>query len=212
MDSYIKVVIIEDDDIIRNNLRFLISDTSEYIVCNTYPSFEKASRHIKDDLPDVILLDIQLPGINGIEAIPKLKGILPNANILILTVFDSEKLVFEALCNGATGYLTKNTPPDIIISSIREVTEGGGPMSAKIARMVIQSFEKNYNSPLSKREVQVLELIAIGKSRIRIANELFIGQGTLKTHIRNIYRKLEVNSKEDALKAAMEKRIIKRFK
>ena len=208
MKPLIRVVLIEDDDVIRKGYEFLINETEGYSVCNTYVSFEDAIKNIHHDLPDVILLDIDLPGINGIEAIPKLKKAVPKSNILILTVYDSEKTVFNALSNGASGYITKNTPSGIIISSIKDVKEGGGPMSANIARMVIRSFQKNQNSPLSKREMQVLELISIGKSRTHIACELFIDLETVKTHIKNIYIKLNVNSKEDALKAARENKLI----
>lgn len=204
-----RVVIIEDDKVIREGYQFLIGETEGYFVSNSYGSIEDAIKHIVYDFPDVILLDIDLPGINGIQGIPILKKLLPKTHILILTVYDSEALVFDALSNGAAGYLTKNSPAESIISSIREVTEGGGPMSANIARMVIRSFQKNADSPLSKRESQVLELIAKGKSRSHIARELFIEPGTVKTHIKNIYIKLEVNSKEDALKKAREDKLIK---
>jgi DNA-binding NarL/FixJ family response regulator len=208
MNSNIKVVIIEDYDVIRDGYKFLINETDGYSVTNTYSSYEQAAKRIQNDSPDVILLDIDLPGISGIEAIPNLKKLLPNAHILILTVFDSPDLVFEALCKGASGYLTKDTSSSSIVSSIKEVYEGGGAMSANIARMVISSFQKNQDTPLSKRESQILSLIAIGKSRAHIAKELFIEPGTLKTHIKNIYLKLEVNSKEEALKAARDKKLI----
>jgi len=208
MKNNIRVVIIEDDNIIRKGYEYLINETEGYSVSNSYASFEVAIKNIHLELPDVILLDIDLPGINGIDAIPRLKKILPKSNILILTVYDSEKTVFNALSNGASGYITKNTPSNVIISSIKEVREGGGPMSANIARMVIKSFQKNQDTPLSKREMQVLDLIALGKSRTHIANELFIDLETVKTHIKNIYNKLNVNSKEEALKVARETKLI----
>jgi DNA-binding NarL/FixJ family response regulator len=206
-----KIVIIEDDQVIRDGYHYFIGETEGYFVSNSYGSIEAAMKNIHSDMPDVILLDIDLPGIDGIGAIPMLKKATPKAYILILSVYESETLVFEALCNGASGYLTKNTPFAGIISSIREVMEGGGPMSANVARMVINSFQKNPDSPLSKRESQVLELIAIGKSRSHIARELFIEPGTVKTHIKNIYLKLQVNSKEDALRTALENRFINNF-
>jgi DNA-binding NarL/FixJ family response regulator len=204
-----KVVIIEDDPIIRNGYHYLINGTGDCFVSNSYGSVEEALKGIKNDFPDVILLDIDFTGINGIEAIPLLRKNHPGAYVLILTVCDSENLVFEALRNGASGYLTKNISSEIIVSSIREVMEGGAPMSASIARMVIKSFQKNLDSPLSKREEQVLELISTGKSRTHIAGELFIEPCTVKTHIKNIYVKLEVHSKEDALKIAREHNLIK---
>ncbi|MFI5136229.1 MAG: response regulator [Sphingobacteriales bacterium] len=204
-----KVVIIEDDPVIRNGYHCLINGAEDCFVTNSYGSVEEAIKGIKNDFPDVILLDIDFTGINGIEAIPLLRKNHPGVHVLILTVYDSEDLVFEALRNGASGYLTKNISSETIVSSIRELMQGGAPMSAGIARMVIKSFQKSLDSPLSKREGHVLELISAGKSRTHIADELFIEPCTVKTHIKNIYLKLEVHSKEEALKIAREHRLIK---
>lgn len=204
----IRVVIIEDDDIIRNGYAFLIGKESGFDVVNTYMSFDEAAKSIHFDEPEVILLDIELPGTNGIDALPKLKKLVPLASVLILTVYDSEKLIFDALANGASGYLTKNSSASKIVESIREVREGGGPMSINIARMVIKSFQRNQESPLSKRETQILELVGNGKSRSQIAKELFIDLETVKSHIKNIYLKLDVNSRADALKTARQNKLI----
>jgi DNA-binding NarL/FixJ family response regulator len=204
----IKIVIIEDNETIRNGYAFLINQAEGYLVVNTYMSFDEAVKTILCDNPDVILLDIELPGTNGIQAIPKLKKLLPNTHILILTVYESENLIFDALSNGASGYLTKNTPAVKIVESIKEVKQGGGPMSVNIARLVINSFRKNQDSPLSKRETQILELITDGKSRSQIAKELFIDLETVRSHIKNIYIKLDVNSRADAIKTARDNRLI----
>jgi len=209
MERSIRIVIIEDDEIIREGYGMLIGQVEGYSVVRSYSSFDEAIKTITDDSPDVILLDIELPGTNGIEAIPKLKKVLPNTHILILTVYESEKQIFEALANGASGYLTKNTPAAKIIESIKEVREGGGPMSVNIARMVIKSFQRNQESPLSKRETQILEQIADGKSRSQIAKELFIDLETVRSHIKNIYLKLDVNSRADAIRLAKENKLIK---
>ena len=208
MKNDIRVIIIEDDEIIRSGYAFLIDAAEGYRVVNSYSSFESAARDIPTDRPDVILLDIELPGANGIEAIPKIKKMAPHCYILILTVYESENLIFSALANGASGYLTKNTPSAKIIESIREVTEGGGPMSVNIAKLVIRSFQKNQDSPLSKRETQILEQIGNGKSRSQIAKDLFIDLETVRSHIKNIYIKLDVNSRADAIKAARENKLI----
>jgi DNA-binding NarL/FixJ family response regulator len=208
MERDIQIVVIEDDEIIREGYALLIGRTEGYSVVNTYASFDEAAKTIADDFPDVILLDIELPGTNGIQAIPKLKKIVPHAYILILTVYESEKTIFEALGNGASGYLTKNTPAAKIVESIREVKEGGGPMSVNIARMVIKSFQRNQESPLSRRETQILEQIADGKSRSQIARDLFIDLETVRSHIKNIYLKLDVNSRADAIKTAKENKLI----
>ncbi|WP_295798176.1 response regulator transcription factor [Mucilaginibacter sp.] len=204
----ILVSIIEDDDTIRSGYSFLIGNTEGYEVVSSYSSYDAAAHKIASDKPDVILLDIEMPGTNGVDAIPRLKKLLPHAHVLILTVYESEKLIFEALANGASGYLTKNTPSAKIIASIKEVKEGGGPMSINIAKMVIRSFQKNKESPLSKRETQILEEISVGKSRSQIANELFIDLETVRSHIKNIYLKLNVNSRADAIKTARENRLI----
>ncbi|MEI8279199.1 MAG: response regulator transcription factor [Bacteroidota bacterium] len=207
-DLDIRVTIIEDDETIREGYSYLINNTSGYKVISSYPSFEDAAKKIAHDDPDVILLDVELPGISGIDAIPKLKKLIPDVHILILTVYEQDLLIFRALGNGAAGYLTKNTPHEKIIAAIHEVMEGGGPMSAHIARMVIQSFQRSDSSPLTRRETEILEQIATGKSRKRIAEELFIDLETVKSHIKNIYQKLNVHSKADAIKTARDNKFI----
>lgn len=202
------IVIIEDDEVLRSGYTMLINDVDGFYVVDSYTSVEEASKKIVEDNPDVILLDIELPGISGIDAIPAIKKKLPRCHIIILTVYESEEQIFNALSNGASGYLTKNSPITKILDSIKEVGEGGGPMSANVARMVIKSFQKNQESPLSKRETQILEMLSEGKSRSQIANELFIEWETVKTHIKNVYIKLDVNSKADAIKAARKDKLI----
>jgi DNA-binding NarL/FixJ family response regulator len=202
------IVIIEDDEVLRHAYTMLINDVEGFYVINSYASYEDASKKICGDNPNVILLDIELPGTSGIEAIPAIKAKLPRCHVIMLTVYESEEKIFNALYNGASGYLTKNSPIAKIIDSIKEVGEGGGPMSTNVARMVIKSFQKNQHSPLSKRETQVLEMVGEGKSRTQIANELFIDGETVKTHLKNVYIKLEVSSKADAIKVARKDKLI----
>jgi DNA-binding NarL/FixJ family response regulator len=202
------IVIIEDDEVLRNAYTTLINDVDGFHVVSSYASVEDASKKIVEDNPNVVLLDIELPGTNGIDAIPVIKKKLPRCHVIMLTVYESENQVFHALSNGASGYLTKNSQITKIIDSIKEVGEGGGPMSTNVARMVIKSFQKNQESPLSKRETQILEMVSEGKSRSQIANELFIDWETVKTHIKNVYIKLDVNSKADAIKAARKDKLI----
>ncbi|MBS1588583.1 MAG: response regulator transcription factor [Bacteroidetes bacterium] len=204
----IKVCLIEDDQTIREGYAFLLGTDPDIKVVSNYRNFETAVKKIVLDNPNVLLLDIELPGISGIEAIAKLKKLLPSLHIIILTVYEHEQYIFSALAAGAVGYLTKSSSPEKIISSIKEVMEGGGPMSAHIARMVIASFKRNEQSPLTKRETEILELIATGKGRKRIAEDLFIDLETVKSHIKNIYGKLKVHSKADAIKAARENKFI----
>lgn len=198
----IQVVIIEDDETIRNGFTYLINADKHYKVVNSYSNAESALSHLLADKPDVILLDIELPGIKGIDAIPKIKQVLPKTHILMLTVYDNEDNVFNALTKGAAGYLTKSDSTEKIIDAIREVIDGGAPMSMNIAKIVIKSFHKNQNSPLTKRETEILEQIANGKSRSKIAKQMFIDLETVKSHIKHIYVKLNVHSREDAIKEA----------
>lgn len=206
--SPITVAIIEDDSMIRESYSYLITNSEGFEVVGAYKSYEEAAKNFLNIRPDVILLDVELPGINGIEALPKIKKLLPAVQILILTVYENNETVFDALSQGASGYLTKNTASNKIIEAIKEVLEGGAPMSAGVARLVINSFQRNQNSPLSKRETEVLENVSLGKSRRRIADELFIDMETVKTHIKNIYQKLDVHSKADAIKTAKENKFI----
>ena len=208
MYNQARIVIIEDDETIRTGYSYLISNNSSYIVAGEYPSFDTAKHKIIKDSPDVIILDIQLPGTSGIEALPLLKKMLPHAYIIMLTVYENEKTILEALANGASGYFTKNTSSVKIIEAIGEVMQGGGPMSPDVAKIVITSLQKNQDSPLTKREAQILDLVAKGKDRSQIAHELFIEVETVKTHIKNIYLKLDVNSRSDAIRVAKSNRLI----
>jgi len=203
-----RIVIIEDDETIREGYAYLINHTSSYEVVGTYPSFDVAKHKITKDEPDVIILDIQLPGTSGIEALPLIKKLLPHTYVIMLTVYETEKIILDALASGASGYFTKNTSSSKIIEAISDVLNGGGPMSPDVAKTVIRSLQKNQDSPLTKRETQILDLIAKGKDRCQIANELFIEIETVKTHVKNIYIKLNVNSKADALNIARKNRLI----
>lgn len=206
--SKIRIVIIEDDATIREGYSFLINETEDFKVVNCYSSAEAALKHIEYDDPHIVLLDIELPGMNGLNAIPKIKSLVKDVFIIMLTVYDHHQTVFEALSKGASGYLTKNTEPSKIINALSEVMDGGGPMSINIARMVIHSFQRNTKSPLTKRETEILEQISEGKTRSRIANEMFIDLETVKTHLKNIYAKLDVHSRADAIKTAKENKYI----
>jgi DNA-binding NarL/FixJ family response regulator len=206
--SDIRIVIIEDDETIRESYAYLINETDGYSVVNTYSSAENALKSIKADDPHIILLDVELPGISGLEAIPKIKAQVEDIYIIMLTVYDHQQTVFDALGKGAAGYLTKSTPPAKIIEALGEVMEGGGPMSANIARMVVHSFQRSQESPLTRRETEILEQVADGKTRSRIASEMFIDLETVKSHLKNIYSKLDVHSRADAIKTARQNKYI----
>lgn len=204
----INVVIVEDDKTIRDGYTYLINSSLNFKIINSYANAEAAIANLNSDKPDVILLDIELPGISGINAIPKIRNLLPKVYIIMLTVYDNEETVFNALTKGANGYLTKNSNTDKIIDAIQEVVDGGAPMSINIAKIVIKSFHKNQNSPLTKRETEILEQIANGKSRSKIAKDMFIDLETVKSHLKNIYSKLDVHSREDAIKEAKNNKYI----
>jgi DNA-binding NarL/FixJ family response regulator len=206
--SVINIVIIEDDKILLQTYKSLLEHESGFCVTGIYTSVESAEKYLVINDPNVILLDIQLPGTNGIDAIPKLKKLVPKALIIMLTVFEFEQQIFAALQNGASGYLTKDSSSSKIIEAVKEAKDGGGPMSIKIAKMVIKSFERNTHSPLSKRETEILRLVIDGKKRNEIAEELFIESATVKTHIKNIYSKLEVSSRAEAINVARKNKFI----
>lgn len=203
-----RIVIVEDNEQIREAFTLLLNLRDDFLVVNNYSNCEDAIQNIEVDAPHIVLMDIDLPGINGIEGTKIIKKLLPETNIIIITVFENGKTVFEALCAGATGYLTKNSDKNRLMDAIDEMIKGGAPMSSKIARMVVQSFQKSQNSPLTARETEILSQIAEGKSYTNIADAIFISKETVKYHIKNIYIKLQVNNKADAIKKANEERLI----
>lgn len=200
--SDIQIVLVEDDSVIRDSFQFLLNEEEGYAVTGAFANAEEAIKSVAGLDPDVVLLDIQLPGISGLQALPKIKALVPDAAVIILSVNEHQDTVFEALAKGAAGYLTKNTPPQKILEAVNEVMLGGGPMSAHIAKMVVNSFQRSNESPLTRRETEILEQIAAGKTRGKIADEFFIDLETVKSHLKNIYAKLDVHSKADAIKTA----------
>jgi DNA-binding NarL/FixJ family response regulator len=208
-DKYpIRVVIVEDDDVIRNSFVSLLKTSDRFYCIADYNNCESAIKKLSKDDPHVILMDIELPGISGIEGIAKIKKINQDVDIITVTIHNDDNKVFQSLCAGACGYLTKNVTPEKLMDSIEEAYNGGAPMSTSIARMVVQSFQRNIKSPLSPRETEVLQLLAKGKSYTMIAGELFIDKETVRSHIKNIYIKLEVNSKAQAIEKATKERLI----
>lgn len=203
-----RIEIVEDNDVVRDGLQLLINSMSDHKVVGSYDSCEKAIKNLNQDQPEVILMDLDLPGMNGIEGIQRIKKTHPEINIIVLTVHEDSEMVFEALCAGASGYITKNANHSRLLDAIDEVQTGGAPMSSRIAKMVVDSFQRNHNSPLTSRETEVLEQLAKGKSYSIIADELFIHKETVKSHIKNIYFKLQVNSKAEALEIARKNKLI----
>jgi len=209
MDSNsVKITIVEDNEVVKDGFELLINGMSDHNVISTYTNCEDAIQNIKDDNPDLILMDLELPGMHGIEGIKHIKKLLPKVNIIVITVHENGQLVFESLVAGATGYITKSSNYNKVLEAIEETMKGGAPMSTNIARLVVESFQRNTDSPLSPRETEVLELLAKGKSYSVIADELFIHKETVKSHIKNIYYKLQVNSKADAIEKAIKNKLI----
>ena len=204
----IDIALVEDDNDIRESLAVLLNGTENFRCKQAYPTAEKALTDIFENPVDVILMDINLPGMSGIECVEKIKGRSPDTEIIMLTVSDDANDVFAALCAGASGYLRKNTPPATLISSIKETVDGGAPMSMDIARLVIDSFhQEKQKYHLTSREKEVLRNLCDGLSYKIIADNLFIDINTIKFHIRNIYRKLEVNSKGEAISKALREKL-----
>ncbi len=207
-DKKVKLIIIEDDEIIRESFISLINESVKFLCSAGYESCENALKNINKTNPDIVLMDIGLPGMSGIEGIKKIKKLKPGTDIIVVTVHADDENIFEALCAGAGGYLIKNITPGKLLDSLEEVLRGGAPMSTGIARKVIQSFHHNMHTPLSSRETEVLRLLAKGKSYTMIAAELFIDKETVRTHIKNIYQKLNVNSKASAIERASKDKLI----
>lgn len=204
----IRISIIEDDKDIRESLAILLNGTTDFECVSTYVNCEAALHKIESDKPDVILMDINLPGMSGIEGTKIVKQKSPKTEVIMLTISDDEQDVFNSLCAGACGYLKKNTPPLKLIEAIKEAVNGGAPMSMDIARLVVGSFRKETQlSALTSRETEILKKLCNGSSYKKIATELFIDLNTVKFHIRNIYRKLEVNSKGEAIAKAMKENL-----
>lgn len=203
-----RVIIIEDDQEIRNSFELIVNSSPKFFVANTYANCEEAIKQIHNDKADIVLMDIELPGMNGIKGTKIMKDKIPHADIVIVSVYDDSEMVFEALRSGASGYITKSSNYIELLSALEEISKGGAPMSSKIARMVIDNFHVNPNSPLSKRETQILQLISEGKTYTQISEDLFISKETSKTHIRNIYSKLQVKSKSEALAKATSEKLI----
>jgi len=209
MNTKSNIVIVEDNQDIREGFKLLINSTSQYNVVETFDNCEQAIVALPKLNVDIVLMDIDLPGMNGIEGTREIKNKFPHIEIVIITVFENSNRVFDALCAGATGYLTKNSSHLQLLSALEDVKAGGAPMSANIARMVAGSFHKNTSSSsLSKREVEVLALLVDGKSYKSIAMQLDVSLSTVKFHIKNIYIKLQVTTKEDAISIAKKEKYI----
>jgi len=211
--SPIKVAIIEDQREVREGLAILINGTQGFRCTGNFRTMEDALRTLNGQPPDVILTDIGLPGMSGTEGIRILKGRFPDLAIVALTVYDHDGEIFDALCAGANGYLLKNTPPGRLLECLREVLEGGAPMSPEVARRVIKLF-REFRPPerashnLTQQETELLKLLVEGHNYKTAAAELSISINTVKFHLKNVYDKLQVHSKSEAVAKALREHII----
>ena len=204
----IHVAIVEDDPEIRQTLALIIDGTPGFWCKHTYESVELAIRELPKLPIQVVLMDVELPGVSGIIGVKKLKPMMPATDFIMLTIRQDDETVFNSICAGATGYLVKDTPPSELLGSIVEVRKGGAPMSASIARQVILSFHNTTPSPLSERETEILKYLSQGMNYRTVAEKIYLSPHTVKTHIKNIYQKLHVNSRAEAIKKAIKDKLI----
>lgn len=200
----IAVSIVEDDPQVRSSLAKLIDSSPGYRCVSRHGSAEEALLEIPKVKPEVVLMDINLPGLNGVECVRRLKPQLPGAQMIMLTVYQNTEHIFNALAAGATGYMLKQTPPVELLQAIKEVHGGGSPMSSHIARKIVQSFQHSATASaeaesLSPREAEVLELLAKGFLYKEIAEQMKVSYATVHTHIRHIYEKFHVRSRTEAV-------------
>jgi DNA-binding NarL/FixJ family response regulator len=215
----IRVAIFEDNKLVREALEAIICGTPGFMCTGAFPDVNNLERDIRKSNPDVVLMDIEMPGRNGIEATKMIRDQFPDIRIIIQTVFNDSDRIFNALCAGASGYLLKNDPPAKQLEAVQEVMKGGAPMSPSIAQRVLQFFSnknviliapESTDYHLSEREMEMLQLIAQGYNARSIAERSFISYETVRTHIKRIYKKLHVASRSEAVMKAIQQGLVSR--
>ena len=214
--SQTNIAIFENNDAYRNSLALYFLECPDIVVSATYSDGKNAAQRIADSGAELVLMDIDMPGVNGIEATREIKQHHPATQVLILTVFDENERVFDAICAGADGYILKSSPPHEIVRAIQDCMNGGSPISASIARKVLQLFAHPALRPaatsqlpgLTDKEKLVLQQLVEGDSYKMIAEHLNISLDTVRFHIRNIYQKLHVNSATEAVSLALRRRLL----
>ena len=205
--------LVEDNNRFRTNISDLIDETAGLKCDLAVSSCEDALQHLESDAaPDILLMDIGRPGMDGIEGIRHVKSIAPSIQVIMLTVFDDNEKIFQAICAGAAGYLLKSAPPDDIINSLTDILKGGAPMNAQIARKVLAMFTDmaapKGNYEITKSEKEILHLLIQGNPKKQIAHDLGVSFHTVDTHLRNIYAKLQVHSRSEAVAKALKERLL----
>jgi len=208
----IRLYIYEDDEDLREGLSSYLSSTGEFEVVSCFGNCDTIVTDLKAVKVDVILMDIDMPGMNGIEGVRLAKSVQPSANILMFTVFDDDKKIFDAICAGADGYLLKKTAPEKIIEALKDVCNGGAPITPSIAKKVLQSFPKksseDNNSLLTLKEREILAYLVNGKSYKQVAAATATSIETVRTHIKRMYSKLQVHSMSQAVAKAIQQKIV----
>ncbi|AHM60319.1 putative transcriptional regulatory protein yxjL [Flammeovirgaceae bacterium 311] len=210
----IKVLIYDDNKPLREGLSMLISGSDGFVVAGTYPNCNQVAEEVSLHQPDVVLMDINMPGIGGLAGLQLIKNRFPGVKVVMLTVFDDNQTVFDAMKAGADGYLLKKTPPAKLLEYLQDVYGGGAAMSASVARQVLQLFahppvaQQITDYQLSEREKQVLQWLVNGYSYKLIAAELHISLETVRSHIKKIYEKLQVHSKTEAVTKAFKNKLV----
>lgn len=207
----VTLIIFEDNEPLKESLVVLLKSSAEFEVAGDFNNCSEAANIIRRLKPDVVIMDIDLPGKSGIEGTRIIKETRPDTSVIMYTMFEDDKKIFESLCAGANGYILKTTTPYKLFDAIKEVMEGGAPMSPTVARRVLQSFQqKNMKQlyDLSNRENEILHLLTEGYSIKLIASELHIAYETVRSHLKNIYSKLHVNCGKEAIAKALKEKII----
>lgn len=212
--SYITLLLFEDNNSYRKNISMFLETVPDFLLAGAFADANEALKRVHNGKPDVVLMDIQMPGVSGLDALKQIKAKYPNVKVLIQTVFEDEHRIFTAICSGASGYVLKNPDPDYLEQAIRDVYAGGGHMSPSIAMKAMQMFQHQFVQkqvnyvPLSDREKEILGQMVQGKSYKMIADAVCLSYHTVHWHVKNIYEKLHVNSAPEAVAMALERKMV----
>jgi len=208
-----QLLIFEDNTRLRQSLELLLNDETNFHVAASYPNCDKADKQVQKYNADLVVMDIDMPGIGGVEGVKKIKNASPDVKIVMHTMFDDDNRIFDSICAGADGYMLKNTSPLQLVNALQEVMNGGAPMSPFVAQKVFQHFRQAKTDSeqfnLTTREKEMLELLVKGNSYKMIADKTGVTIDTVKKHLQNIYHKLHVNCGTEAVAKALQHKIVK---
>ena len=209
----IRIAVFDDNTSYLEGISILLATSPSYYLCGSFQHANQVEKDFRESRPDVVIMDIQMPGVSGIEAVKKIKALDPKVPVIMLTMLEDDDNILSAIAAGASGYLVKGTPPEAMLASLQEVYEGGSPMSSGIARRVIQLFNSYINYlpedyKLTPREKDILKSLVDGLSYKMIADRLQISYHTVNAHIRKVYEKLRVNSSHEAVAKAIKQKVV----